>query len=71
MKHEQTRALKLRMAQIKSKFPFSSYVPIYEYKFGKLTDEERVRVQRCWNGLTTDEQIITNFEALVEGIKNS
>lgn len=63
-----TDDLRMRMAKIKGEIP-KPYISIYEFKFGKLSEEEKNKVRNVYNLRITDETILKNFETIAKQTK--
>ena len=59
--------LKLRMLQIKPRFP-KYYMPVYEAFY---PDADMDRAKRVWNGTLQDEKIVKQFETIAETLKHT
>jgi len=68
MKQEKSRELKLKMAQIRVQFPINNYSSIYQYEFGIQDEKSLARIRQVWSGFIADEEIINNFEFLLDKI---
>lgn len=66
---KEVQALKLRMAQLRVKFPFKDYTAVYQYEYGILSQKEKDRLYKTWVGLIADKDIIDNIERLIDNFK--